>query len=804
MGDSMAQADKSTLEFKSNIYPVTKSSILSDRKFLDAISDLSALKKMQSEHITLNRLQRKQLKKGEHCVYADDGDFPWGTVLFDDGPHVICRCEKRDCPLFFTECRRDAKREAEAESSAKPEDNVADAAEEKTCKEDLLPQGATSKESEGEADSVPESHPELRTLDEKSHEEDALPISSDSEEAYPEGWTKKYDPQQAAVIEADSNSRIFVTAGPGTGKTFTLIERLIYLTETEHIEPDEILVLSFTNAAVNVIQERLKAAADAGELHCSWQFIEVTTFDKFCTRMLMWVQQNQPELYKTSKKLGAMNYDERIYYACSIIRKTPDIVGSCSHLLIDETQDLNSCRAELTLTIIDKLPDNCGITLMGDRCQSLFDYQAYGCQMSSEDFFDAIKRRGDFEFRTLEKSYRTKEKQPFDLAPLRSRILDRDIDGARAVIESIADVFDKPEKTLRHLSINEPHDSSLGILVRTNAEALEVDDLLSKMDVKAHLERFEKQRFASRLFADMFVDYPIETINEDQFIERASSTKLVDEDQAEGIWSDLVGNHLVHREGSRIEIADILDVLAGEEGVLPPLFCAHVEGCGNIYISTIHGAKGREFDDVWLMTENMSDWTEAVKLDEEKVAYVALSRARYQVALQSCDRDSKESSRRNDNIDRCYKWSKGRLRMSKNRLTHLEFVSSKDIDFTSCCSEPEMQQLLAAGKLNGQEVCLVNPDKDSHRYQIVVQDSPNIKLGSTTREFGDAYYACCPANKLEKPLPDAFDGLRIVETISCVGKKGLAPASAKVFGKRAIWYGFAISGFAHVNDQFDH
>jgi DNA helicase-2/ATP-dependent DNA helicase PcrA len=803
VGDNMAQSDKSTLEFKSNIYPVTESSIRSDRKFLDAISDPFALRKMHSERITLNKLQRKQFEKSVHCSYADDGDYPWGTVLTDGGLHVVCRCKKRDCPFFYTECRPDIKREMDAKPSMIP-DTAADVAEQETRKEDSQPHESISENSDVVATPLSDSQPELQIPDEIGPEEEmsSIPLG---EEPYPEGWTKKYDPQQAAIVEAKCNARIYVNAGPGTGKTFTLIERLKYLMETEHVDPEEILVLSFTNAAVNVIQERLRAAANAGELHNSWQLIDVTTFDKFCTRVLMWIQQNKPELYKTNKKLGAMNYDERIQYACSIIKRSPDIIGACSHLLIDETQDLNSCRAELALTIIDELPSQCGITLMGDRCQSLYDYQIHGHQMSSEDFFDAITRRGDFEFRTLNKSYRTKAKLPFDLAPLRSKILDRDAEGARAVIESIADVFDKPEMTLRQQNIKGRQAASLGILVRTNAEALEVDDLLGKMGVRAHLERFEKQRFASRLFADIFRDYPNETITEDRFLKLALSTGLVDEDQAEGIWSELNGSHLVHQEGTRIEVADILDVLAGEEGVLPPLLCAHAEDGSNTYISTVHGAKGREFDSVWLMAEDMNGWaaSKSLGLDEEKVAYVALSRARYQVALQSCDL-GKASSGRNEDVDRCYKWSRGRVGRATKRLTHLEFVSSEDIDFSSCCSEPELQQLLSNGSLNGQEVCLVNPDLDCRRYQIVLKDRPDIVLGRTARSFGDAYYACCPPSRGDKPLPNAFDDLHIVETISCVGKKGLAPASAKVFGKRAIWYGFVISGFARVNDQFEH
>ena len=38
-------------------------------------------------------------------------------------------------------------------------------------------------------------------------------------------------------------------AGPGSGKTFVLVERIRYLIETKHFQPSSILVLTFSKAA---------------------------------------------------------------------------------------------------------------------------------------------------------------------------------------------------------------------------------------------------------------------------------------------------------------------------------------------------------------------------------------------------------------------------------------------------------------------------------------------------------------------------------------------------------------------------
>ena len=63
----------------------------------------------------------------------------------------------------------------------------------------------------------------------------------------------KYDQYQQEVIT--SNQNLLVIAGPGSGKTTTILEKVKYLCKTEDVK--DILLLSFTNKSVNDIKERL-------------------------------------------------------------------------------------------------------------------------------------------------------------------------------------------------------------------------------------------------------------------------------------------------------------------------------------------------------------------------------------------------------------------------------------------------------------------------------------------------------------------------------------------------------------------
>ena len=63
--------------------------------------------------------------------------------------------------------------------------------------------------------------------------------------------------QQLAVTHKDGP--MMVLAGPGSGKTFTITNRIRYLTEEEGIHPGEILVITFTKAAAEEMKERYEA-----------------------------------------------------------------------------------------------------------------------------------------------------------------------------------------------------------------------------------------------------------------------------------------------------------------------------------------------------------------------------------------------------------------------------------------------------------------------------------------------------------------------------------------------------------------
>ncbi len=73
------------------------------------------------------------------------------------------------------------------------------------------------------------------------------------------------DNAQMQLINTNNNA--IVIAGAGSGKTLTIIGKVNYLIEKERIPPEEILLISFTNASVNDIKSKIKYNVNVFTFH---------------------------------------------------------------------------------------------------------------------------------------------------------------------------------------------------------------------------------------------------------------------------------------------------------------------------------------------------------------------------------------------------------------------------------------------------------------------------------------------------------------------------------------------------------
>jgi len=123
----------------------------------------------------------------------------------------------------------------------------------------------------------------------KRHNEDFIKKHLKKDEGYLNDILKdidkniKLDDEQRRVVLSDEDYTL-VVAGAGTGKTTTIAAKIKYLVEKKNIKPEQILVISFTNKAVDELKKRINEKL---KIDC-----HITTFHKEGYTI---IQENQAE-----------------------------------------------------------------------------------------------------------------------------------------------------------------------------------------------------------------------------------------------------------------------------------------------------------------------------------------------------------------------------------------------------------------------------------------------------------------------------------------------------------------------------
>ena len=108
------------------------------------------------------------------------------------------------------------------------------------------------------------------------------------------------NPGQKKIAET-TEGMIVVDAGPGTGKTHTVVQRYMNILNND-VPPADILLLTFTNNAANETEERVK-----GEMILSGRTdsasVRSSTFDAFCLKVVMESPETVREFFRTNETL---------------------------------------------------------------------------------------------------------------------------------------------------------------------------------------------------------------------------------------------------------------------------------------------------------------------------------------------------------------------------------------------------------------------------------------------------------------------------------------------------------------------
>lgn len=600
-------------------------------------------------------------------------------------------------------------------------------------------------------------------------------------------------PEQASVVAAPVTARIAVEAGPGTGKTETLAGRLRHLIGQGRLSASNILVLSFSVAAVKELKSRVeKTPAGPG---ASAAYVEIRTFDSFASRLLRSVLG--------AAALAGMGYDDRIIRATKEISTNPEalkVLRAFKHVLLDELQDLVGVRADFAHALLATLKP--AFTMFGDSAQGIYDFQIQGgpSRTTSGDLMGTIRKAFP------------------DLGPpvcfttnfrvgANSRLLDISLRGRALLLES-------PEKARLFLEKEFSALAGLGstaapkieegllreatcVVCRTNGQVLRLAGELNKKGVPFRMARDRNQYLAPAWIGAVFFGWPDERVRKQAFLAKACAQLAIQEARALELWNGLVAA-FAEPGAIAFGIGDLRSALV--EGTVLPDFGLFPPAADVIELSTIHRSKGREFMNVIVVMEpdgedaRGKEEDSMSKASEPRVLFVALTRAKS--GLRRMEAATRGVWMPKERWIRSF-GSKGDFK----KLNSIQVGLARDVDgasFVAGSKAAAAQGMLLEKCRPGTPVELVLDGREGGCpiYRI---KSGGRDVGRMSKEFGWAvWHTLDDLNGKPRSFPKSIQNLWVREVTTVVGDLSDERVD-RPLRTSGLWLGLELEGLGYCN-----
>ena len=448
-------------------------------------------------------------------------------------------------------------------------------------------------------------------------------------------WT----PEQIEIISSDRSARKLVQAGPGTGKTAVACARVAHLIETQGLLPHEIFLISFTNAAIHELRNRIKSYLTNPDLASG---LRITTLDSFSASL-------QSGFIPDSTFSG--NFTESIKSTSELIFsniEAAEYIRNVQHLIVDEAQDISGARTELLLNFVFKFEKTTGVTVFYDSAQAIYGFAGDGEEsfpgvtlpVAITQFNEQLSM--GFTESKLKHIHRTDDVQLINL-------FDHGRTKLNSTELSATDVYNDTREIIngqKHLEVGNFEDlikskinlDNALILFRSRVETLSAAATMGnsprRMRLPGMVEPLEP--WIARVLYDWGTDpedvWDGTHIEKQPFLELFPKRVPKEEYDAQVAWELILKHSGVDQ--NRASLRTLLEKLSRPN---PPLdFCMPEYGHGGPIFSTIHRAKGREAEDVYLYMPKMFSMEKKTNeeiLEEARVLFVGATRARTSLGL---------------------------------------------------------------------------------------------------------------------------------------------------------------------------
>ena len=422
-------------------------------------------------------------------------------------------------------------------------------------------------------------------------------------------------PRQLAIIKDTDSQYIAVAAGPGSGKTRLLVHKLASLMLMEDVKHEQLLMLTFSRAAATEFKQRLlKLYGNAAHR------IDIRTFHSYCFDLLGKVgnlDKSDTILKTTIEKISRKEVEP------NAITKTV--------LVIDEAQDMNQDEYQFIKVLMEQNED-IRVIAVGDDDQNIYEFRG----SDSKNFEDFIHKNRALKYEMVE-NYRSKSNLIAFTNAFVQKIKYRLKSDPIVAIQTDSGGLKVTRYNSRNLItpvigdiLNTDLTGTTCVLTATNEEALQISGMLLNKGIQASLiqtnDGFNLYNLLEiRTFLELInIDDGIVRITEDQWDEAKRKLKRIFQRSTRWEVCQNMLNAFEANYGKKSYKSDIVSFI--RESKLEDFYNERGE---TIFVSTIHKAKGKEFDNVFMMLDNIKGDTDGVK----RQIYVGMTRAKQNLSI---------------------------------------------------------------------------------------------------------------------------------------------------------------------------
>ena len=394
-------------------------------------------------------------------------------------------------------------------------------------------------------------------------------------------------------IISDKDSRcIVVAAGPGSGKTRVLVHKLASLLLLEDVKHEQLLMLTFSRAAATEFKQRLMELIGNAA-----HFVEIKTFHSYCFDLLGRIGNLEDAKNVVSKAAEMIAQGE----------VEPNKIGK-TVLVIDEAQDMGVEEHALVKALMTN-NEEMRVIAVGDDDQNIYEFRG-----SDSSYMYRLTQESGSTFVEMTENYRS-ARHPVDFANGFLKAIDKRIKSAPIISmrkeEGWVEVTRHQSKYMYQplvenlLQLRDKGTSC--VLTQTNEEAVILVALLREHGINCKLiQSMDGLRFWNMAEMRYFLRYIDKRVKTPLITEELwEETKHVTFSTYDRSLSLMYVKRCIEQfeQTNKVKYLSDFKEFIFESSVED--FC-DVSGA-DVVVSTIHKAKGREFDDVYmLISDNYS------------------------------------------------------------------------------------------------------------------------------------------------------------------------------------------------------